>query len=160
VEVTYPPVYPRITQPPTMPEIDPQADYHNNQVQPTEDNTPQIIVDQPTTDNDSTEAQQGSIKPNDQIQNYQYWNALKIVCQSNGKGKPRYLIWWEDPTVPDSWSDADDVNDELKRVFYLTHTKTGSRRVHPLEDTAHPTLAIIQECDEFNLIQCDKLNFN
>jgi len=82
------------------------------------------------------------------------------VRQSTGKGKPQYLIRWEDPTAPDSWSDADDVNDELKRVFYLPHTKTGSKRVHPLEDTAHPTPAMIQECDELNLIQCDELDFN
>jgi len=32
------------------------------------------------------------------------------------------------------------VNDELKRVFYLTHTKTGTRRLHPLKNTEQPTL--------------------
>jgi len=69
-----------------------------------------------------------------------YWNTLQIVRQSTGKGKIRYLIRWEDPTAPDSWSDAADVNDELKRVFYLTHTKTGSRRLHPLKNTEHPIL--------------------
>jgi len=55
-----------------------------------------------------------------------FWNTLKIVRQSTGKGKLQYLIRWEDPTAPDSWSDAADVNDEVKRVFYLTHTKTGN----------------------------------
>jgi len=37
------------------------------------------------------------------------------------------------------------VNDELKRVFYLTPTKTGARRKRPLESTAHATLATIPE---------------
>jgi len=73
---------------------------------------------------------------------------LKIVRQSTGKGMPRYLVRWEDPTAPDSWCDAIDVNNELKRVFYLTQTKTGSKRVHPLEDSENPTLAVIEEHDE------------
>jgi len=77
-----------------------------------------------------------------------FWNALQIVRQSTGKGKIRYLIRWEDPTAPDSWSDAADVNDELKRVFYLTHTKTGSRRIHPLKNTEHQTLAVIWELSD------------
>jgi len=77
-----------------------------------------------------------------------FWNAIKIVKQSTGKGKPKYLIRWEDATAPDSWSDAADVSDELKRVFYLTHTKTGAKRIHPLSDTDNPKLAIIQELSE------------
>jgi len=73
---------------------------------------------------------------------------MKIVRQSTGKGKLRFFIRWEDPTAPDSWSDSVDVNDERKRVFYLTHTKTGAKRVHPLEDTQNPTLTIIEELNE------------
>jgi len=77
-----------------------------------------------------------------------FWNALQIIRQSAGKGMIRYLIRWEDPTAPDSWSDAANVNDELKRVFYLTRTKTGSCRVHPLKNTEHQTLAVIWELNE------------
>jgi len=81
----------------------------------------------------------------DPEQELPFWNALQIVRQSTGKGKIRYLIRWEDPTAPDSWSDAADVNDELKRVFYLTHTKTGARRLHPIKNMEQQTLAVIWE---------------
>jgi len=84
-------------------------------------------------DNTSTEAQHGSIRS--EIQNEDttdkvvhhdanpFWNVLKIMRQSNKKGKIQYLIRWEDRNYPDTWTNASDVNDKLKRVFYLTHTK-------------------------------------
>jgi len=75
--------------------------------------------------------------------------------QSTGKGKLQYLIQWEDRTSPDTWSDASDVNDELKRVFNLSHTKTGARRKRPLQNTAHATLAIILEYDTSDCIQSE-----
>jgi len=65
--------------------------------------------------------------------------------QSNKKGKIQYLITWENRNYPDTWSNASDVNDELKRVFYLTHTKTGVKCKRPLESSAHATLATILE---------------
>jgi len=64
------------------------------------------------------------------------------------KSKQRYFIRWGDATAPDSWSDAVNVSDELKKVFYLTHTKTGAKRVHPIKKTKNPTLAVIWELDE------------
>jgi len=45
------------------------------------------------------------------------------------------------------------VKDELKRVFYLTHTKTGARRRRPLKNRAFSTLAMIQACDASSFIQ-------
>jgi len=165
VEMTYPQVYLRTPQPLPMQEIDTQAEDHTNQT-PTKNDTPQIIK-QPTTDNDSREAQHKSLSPDNHngisTENAvyhdanQFWNALKIMRQSTGKGKTQYLIKWKNITAPDSWSDALDVNHELKRVFYLTHKKTGSKRVHPLYDTAHPTLAMILECNALNFIQCKKV---
>jgi len=75
--------------------------------------------------------------------------------QSTGKGKLQYHFRWEDRNYPDTWSNAYDVNDELKRVFYLTHTKTGARRKRPLKNTAHATLATILECDTSDCIQSE-----
>jgi len=72
--------------------------------------------------------------------------------QSRGKGKTQYLIRWEDGNYPDTWTDDSNVNDELKRVFYLTHKETGARRNKPLEDTAYTTLSMIHARDALNTI--------
>jgi len=142
VEVTYPLTFPRTI---TTHTTNQQNQEQKDPVQRTETSTetknpptapitdtPGPTTDTPTSDQDSTEAQQGSTRTEDQLQDKPFWNALQIVLQSTGKGKPRYLIRWEDETAPDSWSDAVNVSDELKRVYYLTHTKTGAKRVHPL----------------------------
>jgi len=104
-------------------------------------------------DKASTEAQHGSISS--EIQNKDttdkvvyhdantFWKALQIKRQSNKKGKIQYLIRWENRNYPDTWSNASDVNDELKQVFYLTHTKTGAKRKRPLESTSYVTLETI-----------------
>jgi len=148
VEITYPTTFPNTLTTPIYqrPHSEPTdaviATYMSIEIDdPTSSPTanPQRTIEQRSThDPDTNTAQQGSISDNAPEQ--PFWNALKIVKQSTGKGKPRYLIRWEDATAPDSWSDTADVSDKLKRVFYLTHTKTGARRIHPLNDTEHPTL--------------------
>jgi len=67
--------------------------------------------------------------------------------QSNKKGNIQYRIKWEDRNYSDTWSNASDVNDELKRVFYLTHTKTGAKRKRVLESTSSTTLETIIEAN-------------
>jgi len=158
VEVTYP----TINQAPTTSATSQQTNITQDLVQITEtrakENThttpstdsPLTTPEQPTDNQNSTSAPQGSILSDNQTESDQFWNALKILRQTTGKGKPRYLIRWEDPTAPDSWSDAKDVSEKLKRVFYLTHTKTGTKRIHPLEDTEDRDnqLTVIDELDE------------
>jgi len=73
-------------------------------------------------DQNSTSAQRNSTPSDDQTKSDQFWNALKIVRQRNVKGNPRYFLRWEDLTAPDSWADDINVSEELKKVFYLTHT--------------------------------------
>jgi len=107
---------------------------------------------------DSTKAQQGSITT-DTVDNeltddatYEdanpYWTALKIVRQNTSKGKTKYLIKWANPDYPDTWTDASNVTDELKRRFYLTHTKAGTKRKTPLEDVNYQSLECILNMDE------------
>jgi len=158
VEVTYPLTFPRtITTPTTHRQNREQENplkrtktSSETEYPPTSPltDTPEPTTDSPTNDQDSMEAQQGSTQTEEPEQDKPFWNALQIVKQSTGKGEPRYLIRWEDAKAPDSCSDAADVSDELKRVFYLTHTKTGARRLHTLKNTEHPTLAFILELDE------------
>jgi len=73
--------------------------------------------------------------------------------QSTRKGTTKYLVRWEDRNYPDTLTDASNVNDELKRVFYLTHTKTGARHRKPLDNTEHQTLAVIEAWDARHVIQ-------
>jgi len=91
-------------------------------------NSPRTTQEPSINQQNSTDAQPDSTSSDDQTESNQFWIALKIIRQSKGKGKPRYLIRWEEPTAPDSWCDTINVNDKLKRVFYLTHTKTGSKK--------------------------------
>jgi len=156
VEVTYP----RMNQAPATSTTSQHPNEAQSPVHETENMTQKTIPTTSGTDalqtakdpsiskDESTRPQQGSIPSDDHIKSDQYWNTLKIVRQNTGKEKPRFLIRWEDPTAPDSRCNSIDVNDELKRVFYLTHTKTGSKRVNPLEDTENSTLAVIMELDE------------
>jgi len=176
VEVTYPKTFPRMPQPMSKPEVEIpkyQRTFHAS----SEKDTSQIVIppitdsqvmeppisEQTSTDKTSTEAQHGSlsstIQDEDNSDNVVYydanpfWNALKIMRQNNRKRKIQYLIRWEDRNYPDTWSNDSDVNDELKRVFYLTHTKTGAKRKRPLENTTDETLETILECDKTDDIQ-------
>jgi len=56
----------------------------------------------------------------------------------------------EDTNYPDTRTNASDVNDELKRVFYLTHTKCGVRRKIPIKDPTDTMVTNIQEDDEWS----------
>jgi len=160
VEVTYPPITTPTQQPPTIPKeiktpdgtIVPDTTNNNNQ---------HIIIpatlNKTDTDNNTTETQHGSLSTNEvtKIQRIiyftmmpmKYWNALKIKRQRTVKGKIQYLIKWEDTNYPDPWTDASDV---LKRVFYLTHTKTGVKRKTPIKGPTNTLLINIQEDDEWS----------
>jgi len=92
----------------------------------------------------------GSLKPDNHDEEtnenkpktYEYWRAVKIISQSNYKAKPQYLIQWEDRNLPDTWCDTSTVDDNFKRVFYLTHTETGKRRSE--NNTTYTTLSMTQ----------------
>jgi len=168
--VTYPETLPKTPQPMSQQEIEMPNEQHTLHAPPEKDEAP--IVNPPTkdsqiieqtspitepssTDQASTEAQQGSVSHTIQDEDTTdtvvyhdantFWNALKIMHQNNRKGKIQYLIRWEDRNYPDTWSNASDVNNELKQVFYLTHTTTGAKRKRPLKSTTHATLATILE---------------
>jgi len=94
--------------------------------------------------------QQGTIKPDNhdaktietKTKTYEYWRAVKIVSQRNNNEQTQYFIQWEDRSLPDTWCNAADVDDNLRRVFYLTHTDTGARCNELLDDTIQTTLSI------------------
>jgi len=120
---------------------------------------PQIKI--PTTQNQtdkiSTDIQHESLINNNCDDNNlpyhdanKYWNAIKIKRQRTVKGIIQYLIKWEDSNYPDTWTNASDVNDELKRVFYLTHTKCGIRGKIPIKDPTNTLITNIQEDDEWS----------
>jgi len=71
------------------------------------------------------------------------------------KGNTKYLIKWANPDYPDTWTDASNVTDELKRRFYLTHTKTGTKRKTPIEDVDYISLECLLTMDENTLSTAD-----
>jgi len=73
--------------------------------------------------------------------------------QSKGKGETQYLIRSEDRNYSEFWNNASDVDDELKRVFYLTHKETGARRNKPLENMAYTTLSMIHARDALHTMK-------
>jgi len=158
VEVTLPPITPQIepTQTVTDEIITPESIIA---LDVTSNDSPHIIIPgtQNQTDNTSTETQHENPSTKDGDENNlpyhdanKYWNALKIKRQRTVKGNIQYLIKWEDRNYPDTWTDASDVNDELKRVFYLTHTKGGTRRKIPIKDPNNTPVTNIQEEDEWS----------
>jgi len=78
---------------------------------------------------------------------YEYRRAVKIVSQRNNNEQTKYLIQWEDRSLPDTWCNAADVDDNLRKVFYLTHTNTGAIYNELLEDTIQTTLSIQNNSD-------------
>jgi len=147
VETTYPHV--------EIPQHQPQAVKEDitapeNKMTPdvVDNDSPQIIIPTPPDEpnNTHTDIQHESVINNNNDDNSlpyhdanKYWNAIKIKKQRTVKGLTQYLIKWEDTNYPDTWTNASDVNDELKRVFYLTHTKCGVRRKIPIKDTPQIT---------------------
>jgi len=110
VEVTYPEIYPTTTttSQQTSKTIDPiqrretRANGSRDATPNTESQPTVPTAGTNTNDQNSTKALQGTIPCDDQVHSNQYCNALKIMRQKTGKGKPRYLVRWEDPTAPDS----------------------------------------------------------
>jgi len=168
VEVTYPPIATPTQQQPTQqpPTIPKKINTPNGTSEPeTEHNDNTHIIKPATleetdTDNTSTKTQHGSLITNDGDENTtdntlyhdadKYWNALKIKRQRTVKGTVQYLIKWEDNNYPDTWTNASDVSDELKRVFYLTHRKMGVRRKTPIKEPTKTLVINVQDDDEWS----------
>jgi len=174
VEVTYPPIAKPTQKQPTQQtptgttEITtpngtsvPETAYNNN---------PHIIkpatLMETDTENTSTKTQHGNLITTDDDENTtdntlyhdanKYWNALKIKRQRTVKGTIQYLVKWEDNNYPGTWTTASDVNDELKRVFYLTHTKMGARRKTPIKEPTKTLVINVQDDDEWSDCQSGK----
>jgi len=163
VKVTFPPIASPTQQPLTIPT---KIKTPDSTIVPdtTNNDNPHIIIpatlNETDTDSTFTETQHGSLIPNDGDENAtdnllyhdadKYWNALKIKRQKTVIGNIQYLIKWEDTNYPDTWTNASDVNDKLKRVFYFTHTKMGVRRKTPIKDTISKLIINIQEDDEWS----------
>ena len=60
-----------------------------------------------------------------------WFRAYKILKQRKIGQRKQYLIEWSDRHFKPSWQNEADVSDELKRQFYIQHTKTGKRRRRP-----------------------------
>src|SRR6218665_2709550 len=57
------------------------------------------------------------------------WYPVKKLMATKVVRKQRYFkLLWEDPNHPPTWESEVDVSDTLKRAFYVTHTRAGSRR--------------------------------
>ena len=52
----------------------------------------------------------------------------KILKQRFKNRKRQYLLEWTEDIYKPSWQNEEDVSPELKRLFHLTHTRTGKRR--------------------------------
>jgi len=54
--------------------------------------------------------------------------ALQILQQDTKNDKIRYFMRWENRNAQSSWSWAIDITEDLKRIFYNTHTLDGAPR--------------------------------
>jgi len=98
----------------------------------------QLKHDRPTTDNHNEDTGEEEVYH----KTYQYWRALKIVSQRNNNEQTQYLIQWEDRSLPDRWCNAADVENNLRREFYFTHTDAGEKRSETLKDTTDTTMTM------------------
>ena len=56
------------------------------------------------------------------------YQANHILKQRIRNGEKEYLIEWSDTNSKPTWEADEDVSEELKRLFYVKHTKQGKRR--------------------------------
>lgn len=79
-----------------------------------------------TSDLDGTQTEQSNSGKNDV-----WYTATRILKQRFRFGIKEYLIEWKNKKYKPSWQAEKDVSEELKRLFYVTHTKKGTRRKRP-----------------------------
>ena len=76
---------------------------------------------------DCDQHKEESIVNNDRQQDKETWcRANKTLKQRKLGQRKQHLIEWSDRHFKPSWQIEDDVSDELKRQFYIQHTKQGS----------------------------------
>ena len=56
-----------------------------------------------------------------------------ILKQRIRNGHKEYLIEWSDTNSKPTWEADEDVSEELKRLFYVRHTKSGKRGKRPFK---------------------------
>lgn len=62
----------------------------------------------------------------------QVWYSVNKILKQRKVGKRKeFLLEWSDTRFEPSWQDEDNVSEELKRQFYIRHTKTGKKRKRP-----------------------------
>ena len=96
-------------------------------------NSGPIIDDQQQIINDITEQQVNHQNRNlPQQQNKEVWYSVnKILKQRKVGNSKQYLIEWSNSKAKPSWQDENDISEELKRHFFIKHTRSGKRRKIP-----------------------------
>ena len=81
------------------------------------------VSDNQTQQTNTNEVQQSS------TQTASRWeNALQIKAVKTIDGQRYFLVEWEDPNEPPTWTEEQNVGQGLITQFYLTHTKRGTKR--------------------------------
>ena len=62
-----------------------------------------------------------------------WYQANRILRQRIHNGHKEYLNEWSDTNSKPTWEADEDVSEELKRLFYVRHTKSGKRRKRPFK---------------------------
>ena len=78
-----------------------------------------------------TNIEKKETKRQGQVENKVWYQADKILRQRRNGQRKEYLIEWTNPAYKPLWQKESDVSDELKRQFYIRHTKEGKRRKRP-----------------------------
>lgn len=60
-----------------------------------------------------------------------WYSVNKIIKQRQVGQKKQFLLEWSDVRFKPSWQDEENVSEELKRQFYIRHTRTGKKRKRP-----------------------------
>ena len=87
-----------------------------------------------SSQNDENETAQNDQNVNHDVDNdlrrteEKWFPVNKILKQRFRDGHKEYLLEWSDIQYKPSWQNETDVSPELKRQFYMSHTKAGKRR--------------------------------
>ena len=88
----------------------------------------------PNANNDLENAQNANETKviNEQKTKNDVWHSVnKILKQRKVGQRKQFLLEWSDSRYKPTWQDEDNVSEELKRQFYIRHTRAGKRRRRP-----------------------------
>ena len=104
--------------------------YDPNEIEANEPKVDQESNNDDNVENDQT-VEEPQINHEPKRKTDKWYSVNKILKQRKVGQIKQYLVEWSDCRYRPSWQNEENVSEELKRQFYIQHTRTGKRKKRP-----------------------------